>query len=64
MSEYQDIIDREQNAIIKRAHAMTNSELIFEICQFEQSKWALKYLANRKLIIDLYCELMFERLGL
>jgi hypothetical protein len=41
MSEYQNIIDREQNAIIKRAHAMTDSELIFAICQFDQLDWGL-----------------------
>ena len=64
MSAFQNMIDREQNKIIKRAHAMTNQELIREICQFEQYKWALKYLPNRRHIIDLYCELMFERLGL
>ena len=60
MSEYQNIIDREQNAIISRANAMTDSELIFAICQFEQDDWALKYLPNRKAYIDLYCQLMFE----
>ena len=62
--KYQDIIDHEQNKIIKRAHAMTDRELIFEICQFEQYKWALKALPNRRHIIDLYCQLMLERLGL
>ena len=29
MTGYQNMIDREQNKIIKRAHAMTNQELIF-----------------------------------
>ena len=59
MSEYQNIIDREQNAIIKQAQNMTNREMILILIQHGHIL-GHPYFLTREDIIDRYCQLMFD----
>ena len=63
MSEYQNIIDREQNAIIKRARSMTNRELLLVLVEHGLIL-GLPYIPTREEIIDRYCQIMFEKMSL
>ena len=59
MSEYQNIIDREQNAIIKQAHSMTNREILIILIQHGHIL-GRPYILTREDMIDRYCQLMFD----
>jgi hypothetical protein len=55
----QNIIDREQNAIIKQAHSMTNREMILILIQHGHIL-GRPYFLTREDIIDRYCQLLFD----
>ena len=63
MSEYQNIIDREQNAIIKQAQNMTNREMLLILIQHGHIL-GHPYILTRDELIDRVVDAMASELSL